>query len=277
MPAIARSEILRRMRENISKGIPIIGTGAGTGISAKSEEAGGSDLIIIYNSGRYRMAGRGSAAGLLAYGDANAIVMDMAREILPVVKHTPVLAGVNGTDPFRDMSKFLAEVKEAGFSGIQNFPSVGGFDGRIRAELEQTGMGFALEVEMVREANRQDLFTSPYAWDVEEAKWMADAGADMVVAHMGCTLGGSIGMQYTLTLEQAAELVQQIHDAAVSVNPDVIVICHGGPIATPEDAAYILQHTQGVSGFYGASSAERLPVEIAIRNQVQSFKSIAVK
>ena len=217
MPPIARKEILRRLRENIANGIPIIGTGAGTGISAKFEEAGGSDLIIIYNSGRFRMAGRGSAAGLLAYGDANAIVMDMAKEILPVVKNTPVLAGVNGTDPFREMHRFLAEVKDAGFSGIQNFPSVGGFDGRIRAELEQTGMGFKLEVEMVREANKQDLFSSPYAWDVEEAKWMADAGADIVVAHMGCTLGGSIGMEYTLTLDQSVELVQQIHDAAVSV------------------------------------------------------------
>ena len=274
MPPIARKEILRRLRENIANGIPIIGTGAGTGISAKFEEAGGSDLIIIYNSGRFRMAGRGSAAGLLAYGDANAIVMDMAKEILPVVKNTPVLAGVNGTDPFREMNRFLAEVKDAGFSGIQNFPSVGGFDGRIRAELEQTGMGFKLEVEMVREANKQDLFSSPYAWDVEEAKWMADAGADIVVAHMGCTLGGSIGMEYTLTLDQSVELVQQIHDAAVSVNPDVIVLCHGGPIASPDDAAYILQNTEGVHGFYGASSAERLPVEEAIQNQIEKFKSI---
>lgn len=274
MPPIARKEILRRLRENIANGIPIIGTGAGTGISAKFEEAGGSDLIIIYNSGRFRMAGRGSAAGLLAYGDANAIVMDMAKEILPVVKNTPVLAGVNGTDPFCEMHRFLAEVKDAGFSGIQNFPSVGGFDGRIRAELEQTGMGFKLEVEMVREANKQDLFSSPYAWDVEEAKWMADAGADIVVAHMGCTLGGSIGMEYTLTLDQSVELVQQIHDAAVSVNPDVIVLCHGGPIASPDDAAYILQNTEGVHGFYGASSAERLPVEVAIQNQIEKFKAI---
>ena len=274
MPPIARKEILRRLRENIANGIPIIGTGAGTGISAKFEEAGGSDLIIIYNSGRFRMAGRGSAAGLLAYGDANAIVMDMAKEILPVVKNTPVLAGVNGTDPFREMHRFLAEVKDAGFSGIQNFPSVGGFDGRIRAELEQTGMGFKLEVEMVREANKQDLFSSPYALDVEEAKWMADAGADIVVAHMGCTLGGSIGMEYTLTLDQSVELVQQIHDAAVSVNPDVIVLCHGGPIASPDDAAYILQNTEGVHGFYGASSAERLPVEVAIQNQIEKFKAI---
>ncbi len=274
MAAIARSEILRRMHESIEKNIPIIGTGAGTGISAKFEERGGSDLIIIYNSGRYRMAGRGSAAGLLAFGDANAIVMDMAREILPVVKNTPVLAGVNGTDPFREMPRFLAEVKEIGFSGIQNFPSVGGFDGRIRAELEQTGLGYQLEVDMVREARKLDLLTSPYAWDVEEAKMMADAGADIVVAHMGCTLGGTIGMQYTLTLDQAVDLVQQIHDAAVSINPDVIVLCHGGPIATPEDAQYVLQHTEGVHGFYGASSAERLPVEMAIQNQIERFKSI---
>ena len=273
MPPIARKEILRRLRETLQTEFHHR-TGAGTGISAKFEEAGGSDLIIIYNSGRFRMAGRGSAAGLLAYGDANAIVMDMAKEILPVVKNTPVLAGVNGTDPFREMHRFLAEVKDAGFSGIQNFPSVGGFDGRIRAELEQTGMGFKLEVEMVREANKQDLFSSPYAWDVEEAKWMADAGADIVVAHMGCTLGGSIGVEYTLTLDQSVELVQQIHDAAVSVNPDVIVLCHGGPIASPDDAAYILQNTEGVHGFYGASSAERLPVEVAIQNQIEKFKAI---
>lgn len=219
MAAIARSEILRRMHESIEKNIPIIGTGAGTGISAKFEERGGSDLIIIYNSGRYRMAGRGSAAGLLAFGDANAIVMDMAREILPVVKNTPVLAGVNGTDPFREMPRFLAEVKEIGFSGIQNFPSVGGFDGRIRAELEQTGLGYQLEVDMVREARKLDLLTSPYAWDVEEAKMMADAGADIVVAHMGCTLGGTIGMQYTLTLDQAVDLVQQM-DNPIFRKPD---------------------------------------------------------
>ena len=263
MPAIKRSEILRRLRYNIENHIPIIGTGAGTGISAKFEEAGGSDMIIIYNSGRYRMAGRGSASGLLAYGDANAIVMDMAREILPVVQNTPVLAGVNGTDPFRDMRRFLNEVKEIGFSGIQNFPSIGGFDGRIRAEFE-----------MVKIARELDLLTTPYAWDVEEAKWMADAGADIVVAHMGCTLGGSIGMKYTLTLDQSVELVQQIHDAAVSVNPNVIVLCHGGPIAEPEDAAYILQNTEGVHGYYGASSAERLPVERAIQSNIERFKAI---
>lgn len=277
MPTITRTEVLRRLRENISKNIPIIGTGAGTGISAKFEELGGSDLIIIYNSGRYRMAGRGSAAGLLAFGDANAIVMDMAKEILPVVKDTPVLAGVNGTDPFREMSRFLAEIKDAGFSGIQNFPSVGGFDGRIRAELEQTGLGYQLEVDMVREARKLDLLTSPYAWDVDEAKMMANAGADIIVAHMGCTLGGTIGMQYTLNLDQAAELVQQIHDAAVNENPDVIVLCHGGPIAMPEDAEYILQHTEGVHGFYGASSAERLPVELAIQKQIQQFKAISLQ
>ena len=236
MPRIERTEILRRLRENIKEGKPIIGTGAGTGISAKFEEAGGSDMIIIYNSGRYRMAGRGSASGLLAYGDANAIVMDMAKEILPIVKNTPVLAGVNGTDPFRDMRRFLTEIKETGFSGIQNFPSIGGFDGRIREEFEQTGMSYKLECEMVSIARELDLLTTPYAWDVEEAKWMTDAGADVLVAHMGCTLGGSIGMKYTLTLEQSVELVQKIHDAAVSVNPDVIVLCHGGPIVTPEDS-----------------------------------------
>ena len=274
MPYISRSEVLARLRKKLEEGVTILGTGAGTGISAKFEEAGGSDMIIIYNSGRYRMAGRGSAAGLLAYGDANAIVMEMADEILPVVKNTPVLAGVNGTDPFREMPRFLHQIRERGFSGIQNFPSVGSFDGRIRAELEQTGMSFRLEVDMVREANRQDIFTTPYAWDVEEAKWMADAGADVIVAHSGCTLGGSIGMEYTLTLEESANLTQKIHDAAVSVNPDVIVMCHGGPIAMPEDAEYILQHTEGVHGFYGASSAERLPVEKAIREQIEHFKEI---
>ena len=274
MARIDRSEILRRLRENIDNGRPIIGTGAGTGISAKFEEAGGSDLIIIYNSGRYRMAGRGSASGLLAYGDANAIVMDMAREILPVVKDTPVLAGVNGTDPFRDMHRFLQEVKDVGFSGIQNFPSIGGFDGRIRAEFEQTGMSYKLEVEMVAIAREMDLLTTPYAWDVEEARWMAEAGADIVVAHMGCTLGGSIGMQYTLSLDESVKLTQEIRDAVVEINPDAIVLCHGGPIATPADAQYILQNTHGVHGYYGASSAERLPVEAAIKNNIEAFKSI---
>ena len=277
MAAIARSEILRRLRENIEKGIPIIGTGAGTGISAKFEEAGGTDLIIIYNSGRYRMAGRGSCAGVLAYGDANAIVMEMANEVLPVVKDTPVLAGVNGTDPFKDMHLFLKQVKERGFSGVQNFPTVGLLEGRFRANLEETGMGYDKEVEMVRIAHEMDLLTTPYAFNVEEAKEMAKAGADIIVAHCGCTIGGTIGADSVVTLDDAAKLVQDIHDAAVSVNPEVIVLCHGGPISGPEDAEYILQHTTGVHGFYGASSAERLPTEVAITEHTKKFKSISFK
>lgn len=277
MAAIARSEILRRLRENIEKGIPIIGTGAGTGISAKFEEAGGTDLIIIYNSGRYRMAGRGSCAGVLAYGDANAIVMEMANEVLPVVKDTPVLAGVNGTDPFKDMHLFLKQVKERGFSGVQNFPTVGLLEGRFRANLEETGMGYDKEVEMVRIAHEMDLLTTPYAFNVEEAKEMAKAGADIIVAHCGCTIGGTIGADSVVTLDDAAKLVQDIHDAAVAVNPEVIVLCHGGPISGPEDAEYILQHTTGVHGFYGASSAERLPTEVAITEHTKKFKSISFK
>ncbi len=277
MAAIERREILRRLRENIEKGIPIIGTGAGTGISAKFEEAGGTDLIIIYNSGRYRMAGRGSCAGVLAYGDANAIVMEMANEVLPVVKNTPVLAGVNGTDPFKDMYLFLKQVKERGFSGVQNFPTVGLLEGRFRANLEETGMGYDKEVEMVRIAHEMDLLTTPYAFNVEEAKEMAKAGADIIVAHCGCTIGGTIGADSVVTLDDAAKLVQDIHDAAVSVNPEVIVLCHGGPISGPEDAEYILQHTTGVHGFYGASSAERLPTEVAITEHTKKFKSISFK
>lgn len=273
--AIARSEILRRLRENIAKGIPIIGTGAGTGISAKFEEAGGTDLIIIYNSGRYRMAGRGSCAGVLAYGDANKIVMEMAGEVLPVVKDTPVLAGVNGTDPFKDMHYFLKQVKEIGFSGVQNFPTVGLLEGRFRANLEETGMGYDKEVEMVRIAHEMDLLTTPYAFNTEEAVEMTKAGADIIVAHCGCTIGGTIGADSVVTLDDAAKLVQDIHDTAVSVNPEVIVLCHGGPISGPEDAEYILQHTTGVHGFYGASSAERMPTEIAITEHTKKFKSIS--
>lgn len=271
---VEREEILRRLRANMAAGVPIIGTGAGTGISAKFEEVGGSDLIIIYNSGKYRMAGRGSASGLLAFGDANKIVMEMADEILPVVDHTPVLAGVNGSDPFKNMKRFLKEIKEVGFSGIQNFPSIGGFDGRIRAEFEQTGLGFEKEVEMVSMARELDLFTSPYAWDTEEAAAMAKAGADVLVAHVGCTVGGSIGMTSTHSLEDAVKIVQEIRDAVVEVNPDIIVLCHGGAIATPADAQYVMQNTTGISGYYGASSIERLPVERAIRQQVEDFKKI---
>lgn len=272
--AIAREEILARLRKNIAERRPIIGTGAGTGISAKFEEAGGTDLIIVYNSGRYRMAGRGSSAGLLAYGDANAIVMEMAGEILPVVKNTPVLAGVNGTDPFKDMHYFLKKVKEIGFSGVQNFPTVGLFEGRMRQTFEETGMSYDLEVEMVRIAREMDLFTTPYAFTPEEAVKMTRAGADVVVAHCGCTVGGSIGAESIMELDLAVKLIQELHDAAVGERSDVIVLCHGGPISSPEDAEYVLQRTKGVHGFYGASSAERLPVEVAIKAHIEKFKSI---
>ena len=269
-----RRQVLESLRANIDRGQPIIGGGAGTGISAKCEEAGGIDLIVIYNSGRFRMAGRGSLAGMMPYGDANAIVIDMAREVLPVVKDTPVLAGVCGTDPFRIMSNFLREVEDVGFSGVQNFPTVGLIDGIFRQNLEETGMGYGLEVEMIRQAHQKDLLTTPYAFNEVEAEQMADAGADILVAHMGLTTKGSIGAHTALTLEEAAKKVQSIHDAATSVNPEVLVICHGGPIAEPTDAQYILDHTKGVVGFYGASSAERLPTETAIRRQIESFKAI---
>lgn len=272
--AIARSEILRRLRENIAKEIPIIGTGAGTGISAKFEEAGGTDLIIVYNSGRYRMAGRGSSAGLLAFGDANQIVMDMAGEILPVVKDTPVLAGVNGTDPFKDMRYFLGKIKEIGYSGVQNFPTIGLFDGRARANFEETGLGYDKEVDMIRIAHEMDLLTTPYAFTYDEARRMAEAGADVVVAHCGCTIGGTIGADSVMQMEEAVKIVQDIHDGAVAGRADVIVLCHGGPIATPEDAQYILRNTKGVHGFYGASSAERLPVEVAITEHIKKFKDV---
>ena len=269
-----REQLLEMLRTNIDRGQPIIGGGAGTGISAKCEEAGGIDLIVIYNSGRFRMAGRGSLAGMMPYGDANAIVIDMAREVLPVIKDTPVLAGVCGTAPFRIMSNFLQEVEDVGFSGVQNFPTVGLLDGIFRQNLEETGMGYGLEVEMIRQAHQNDLLTTPYAFNEVEAEQMADAGADILVAHMGLTTKGSIGAHTALTLEEAAKKVQAIHDAATSVNPEVLVICHGGPIAEPTDAQYILDHTKGVVGFYGASSAERLPTEIAIRRQIESFKAI---
>ena len=269
-----RQQVLERLRANIDRGQPIIGGGAGTGISAKCEEAGGIDLIVIYNSGRFRMAGRGSLAGMMPYGDANAIVIDMAREVLPVIKNTPVLAGVCGTDPFRIMSNFLQEVENVGFSGVQNFPTVGLIDGIFRQNLEETDMGYGLEVEMIRQAHQNDLLTTPYAFNEVEAEQMADAGADILVAHMGLTTKGSIGAHTALTLEEAAKKVQSIHDAATSVNPEVLVICHGGPIAEPTDAQYILDHTKGVVGFYGASSAERLPTETAIRRQIESFKAI---
>ncbi|HYG58665.1 MAG TPA: phosphoenolpyruvate hydrolase family protein [Symbiobacteriaceae bacterium] len=269
-----RIAILSKLRKQVAERRPIIGGGAGTGISAKCEEAGGIDLIVIYNSGRYRMAGRGSLAGLMPYGDANAIVMEMACEVLPVVKNVPVLAGVCGTDPFRRMEVFLKQIKEIGFAGVQNFPTVGLIDGKFRANLEETGMGYDLEVEMIRLAHEMDLLTTPYVFNVEEARKMAAAGADIIVAHMGLTTKGSIGATSALTLEESAKLVQEIRDAAREVNPDVMVICHGGPIAEPEDAAYILSHTKGVVGFYGASSMERLPTERAITGEVQRFKGL---
>lgn len=272
--AYARQEILQKLRRQIEQGQPIVGAGAGTGISAKWEEAGGIDLIVIYNSGRFRMAGRGSLAGLMPYGDANEIVMDMAREVLPIVEHTPVLAGVCGTDPFRLMDRFLEQVRQVGFSGVQNFPTVGLIDGMFRQNLEETGMGYGPEVEMIRLAHEMDMLTTPYAFNEEEARMMAGAGADILVAHMGLTTKGSIGAQTALTLDEAVERVQKLHDAAKEINPDILVICHGGPIAEPEDAEYVLKRTTGVAGFYGASSAERLPTERAIKEQIESFKRI---
>ncbi len=274
MPAIPRAEILARLRDLVRRRVPIIGGGAGTGLSAKGEEAGGIDLIVIYNSGRYRMAGRGSAAGLLAYGNANEIVKDMAREVLPVVKHTPVLAGVNGTDPFVLMPQFLAELKAMGFSGVQNFPTIGLFDGTMRASFEETGMGYGLEVDMIRQAHDLDLLTTPYVFNPDEAKAMAEAGADIVVAHMGVTVGGAIGATSAKSLDACVAEVDAISEAARGVRSDVIVLCHGGPIAMPDDAAYVLQHCAGCHGFYGASSMERLPVEAALIEQARKFKQI---
>ena len=271
-----RVEIVARLREQVSRIVPIVGSGAGTGISAKCAEAGGADLIVIYNSGRYRMAGRGSIAGLMPYGDANQIVVDMAGEVLPVVKHTPVIAGVCGTDPFRMMPRFLRELKEIGFSGVQNFPTVGLFEGRIRANMEETGMGFGLEVDMIRIARELDLLTTPYVFNTDEAKAMAKAGADLVVAHVGTTLSGTIGAKDVMSLDEAAERIQAMSDAAKSVNPDVLVICHGGPLAGPEDTQYVLDRTKGIAGFYGASSMERLPVEIAITENTKRFKQLKV-
>ncbi|MGI5157637.1 phosphoenolpyruvate hydrolase family protein [Microbispora sp. CA-102843] len=269
-----RETALERLRATAEAGRPIIGAGAGTGLSAKAAEAGGVDLLIIYNSGRYRMAGRGSLAGLLPYGDANAIVVDMAREVLPVVRDTPVLAGVCGTDPFRLMGPFLDQLKAMGFAGVQNFPTVGLYDGKFRQNLEETGMGYRLEVDMIREARRRDLLTAPYVFDADQAAAMAEAGADVLVPHVGLTTSGSIGAETALTLEEAAAAVQEMRDAAVAVNPDVIVLCHGGPIAEPEDAQFVLDHTNGIAGFFGASSMERLPTEKAIAAQATHFKRL---
>ena len=268
---------MRRLRAQIDAGSAIIGAGAGTGISAKFAERGGVDLIIIYNSGRYRMAGRGSLAGLMPYGDANAIVVDMAREVLPVVRDTPVLAGVCGTDPFRMMRAFLPQLKEMGFDGVQNFPTVGLIDGHFRQQLEETGMSIQLEVEMIRLAHELEMLTCPYVFDEEQAVQFTQAGADVIVAHVHTTVGGSIGVtEAAMSLDEAVDRVQAMHDAAKRVNPDVIVLCHGGPIAQPDDAAYVLQRTRGVAGFFGASSIERLATEAAIEEQTRRFKRIRV-
>ena len=271
-----RETALSRLRATVDAGRPIIGAGAGTGLSAKAAEAGGVDLLIIYNSGRYRMAGRGSLAGLMPYGDANAIVMEMGTEVLPVVRDTPVLAGVCGTDPFRLMGRFLDEVAAAGFTGVQNFPTVGLIDGRFRANLEETGMGYALEVDMIRLARERGLLTAPYVFDPEQAAAMTEAGADVLVPHVGLTTSGTIGAATAMTLDEAAGAVQAMRDAAVAVDPDVIVLCHGGPIAEPADAQHVLDATTGVLGFFGASSMERLPTERAIAGQAKAFKNLTV-
>ncbi|WP_339106109.1 phosphoenolpyruvate hydrolase family protein [Haloterrigena salinisoli] len=273
---ITRDESMRRLEETVSNDEPIIGAGAGTGMSAKFAERGGVDLLIIYNSGRYRMNGRGSLAGLLPYGDANEIVVDMGRQVLPVVEDTPVLAGVNGTDPFRQMDVFIEDLKRRGFSGVQNFPTVGLIDedSQFRRNLEETGMGYDKEVEMIREAAEQDMLTCPYVFTEEQAREMTEAGADVIVSHMGLTTSGDIGAETALDLDAAADRVQAHHDAAKDVNEDVLVICHGGPIAWPDDAEYVLNNTEGVVGFFGASSLERLPTEEAIENQAREFKSI---
>jgi predicted TIM-barrel enzyme len=272
--AISRDEILRRLHAQRAAGKPIIGTGAGTGISAKFEEAGGTDLIIIYNSGRYRMAGRGSLAGLMAYGDANAIVMEMAGEVLPVVKHTPVLAGVNGTDPFRVMSYFLKQIKDIGFSGVQNFPTVGLFDGIMRQNLEATGMGYDKEVDMIATAHQMDLFTSPYVFNPDEARAMTRAGADLLVCHLGLTTAGTIGAGIAPSLDEAVKRVLEMADAIWTIRKDALVICHGGPFDEPENVGKALKQMPGIAGFYGASSAERLPIERAITAQVAAFKGL---
>jgi len=271
MALFSRDEILARLRAKVADGKPIVGGGAGTGLSAKMSEAGGVDLLVIYNSGRFRMAGRGSLSGLMPYGDANAIVMDMAHEVIPVVQRTPVLAGVCGTDPFRIMKLFLPEIDRAGFSGVQNFPTVGLFDGTIRTNLEETGMGYGLEVDMIAAAHELGMLTTPYCFNEDEAAAMASAGADVLIPHMGLTTKGTIGAETAVTLEDSARRVQAMHDAAKRVNGDVLVLCHGGPIAEPADAQFILDHTEGITGFYGASSMERLPVEPAIRDRVAEF------
>ena len=274
---MSRKEIMEMYRKQISEGKILLGVGAGTGITAKFSEKGGADMLIIYNSGRYRMAGRGSLAGLMAYGDANKIVVEMASEVLPVVNHTPVLAGVNGTDPFRVMSVFLNELKDMGFNGVQNFPTVGLIDGVFRQNLEETGMGYNLEVEMIRKAHELDLLTTPYVFDEKQAEQMAEAGADILVAHMGLTTKGTIGAQTALTLDDCVERIEKIIKAGRKVNPDILVIAHGGPIAEPEDAAYVISKTEGIDGFFGASSIERFAAEVGIKSQTEAFKKITKK
>ncbi|WP_114376309.1 phosphoenolpyruvate hydrolase family protein [Elioraea thermophila] len=273
----SRQAILERLRAKVARGEAIIGGGAGTGLSAKCEEAGGIDLIVLYNSGRYRMAGRGSLAGLLAYGDANAIVLDMAAEVLPIVRRTPVLAGVNGTDPFRRMDVFLDEIKRLGFAGVQNFPTVGLFDGIFRRNLEETGMSFGLEVDMIAKAHAKDLLTTPYVFNAEEAQAMARAGADIIVCHFGLTTGGTIGAETAIRLEDCPALADAWGEAALRVNPDILVLVHGGPVAEPADAAYVLERSHVVHGFYGASSMERLPVERALTEQVRAFVALRTR
>jgi len=277
MSFFTREQCLERLRKQVAAGKPIIGGGAGTGISAKCAEAGGIDLIIIYNSGRFRMAGRGSLSGMMPYGDANAIVMEMAREVIPVVKRTPVLAGVCGTDPFRVMKLFLKQIDEAGFSGVQNFPTVGLIDGTFRQGLEETEMGFGLEVDLIRTAHEMGLLTTPYCFNPDEAAAMAKAGADILIPHMGLTTKGAIGATTAPTLAESARRIQAMHDAARRINNDILVLCHGGPIAEPADAQYILDHTEGIVGFYGASSMERLPVEPAIEGRVRQFTELRLK
>lgn len=277
MPRIERAKILERLHQMITDRVPIVGGGAGTGISAKSEEAGGIDLIIVYNSGRYRMAGRASSAGLLAYGNANEIVKEMAREVLPVCKKTPVIAGVNGTDPFVIMPVFLRELRELGFSGVQNFPTVGIIDGTFRVSLEETGINYASEIDMIRQAHELDMLTTPYVFDADQATEMAKAGADIIVPHMGVTTGGTIGATTARTLEESVKLIDEWAEAARKVRKDVIIIAHGGPIATPEDVAYVLEHSEHCNGFYGASSVERLPVETAIKENIEAFKTLRLR
>jgi len=275
MPGFERSALVAKYRDMIARGEPIVGGGAGTGLSAKCEEAGGIDLIVIYNSGRYRMAGRGSLAGLMPYGDANQIVVEMAAEVLPVVTHTPVLAGVNGTDPFRMMDVFLDQLKAIGFSGVQNFPTVGLIDGTFRANLEETGMSFSLEVDMIAKAHDKDMLTTPYVFSEDDATAMARAGADIIVCHLGLTTGGAIGAETSLTLKDCPARVDAWAEAAFTVNPEVIILVHGGPVALPEHAEFVLKNTKNCHGFYGASSMERLPTEIALTEQTRKFKQIS--